>query len=239
MRTFLERLAIYLTLGIVSLTNVAHALNPIHESTYLAYGGGLSQGMPTLHAAFIVPSGGDVIDIPIGQSLALGPRFEIGGGLKTQWGGADDLIPAIVFGGQIAVSSRSALGLHFLMSTHGGDYNGLTGVWHTRGGLGRKVSTDFDFRLGFLDALVDGNALCAMELSYGLKLHVTRGVSLLGGLVASSQTKSFNDHFALDVEPGVHVGTGRNSGVQTVVTLGLAGERRETMRVKVGWVQAF
>ncbi len=239
MSSFKTRLAFYLTAGLAVLTSKALALNPIHESTYLAYGGGLSQGMPTLHAAFIVPPGGDVLHIPIGLAFALGRSFEIGGGLKTQWGGSDDLIPAVTFGGQFAVTNQSALGLHFLLSTHGGDYNGLTAVWHTRGGLGRKVSTDFDFRLGFLEALTDGNALCAMELSYGLKLHVTHGVSLLGGLVASSQTTQFNDHFALDVEPGVHVGTGRQSGVQTVVTLGLAGERRETMRVKVGWVQAF
>jgi hypothetical protein len=215
------------------------ALNPIHESTYLAYASGLSQGEPTLHVAAIIPKGGETVGLPLGLSLALGSRLEIGGGVKTQWGGGGNPLAAFVFGAQYGLSGRTALGLHLLLDADNGDNQGLTLTWHQRGGLSRKISTEADLRLGLLDALVENKALFALEGSYGLALAITRGVGLQVALITSSQTKQFNDHFALDLEPGLRVGTGRQSAVETVFTVGLAGERREDFRVKVGWIQAF
>lgn len=217
----------------------ALALNPIHESVYLAYPTGLSRGEPALHAAAIVAGGGDVFDLPLGLSFALGRQFEIGAGIKTAWGNGRDPVTSWVLGLTAAVDARTALGVHLLFAAQGSEPVGLTLLGHRRGGLSRRIATISELRLGFLSGLAQNGALLAFEGNYALRLQLAGPVALQAGAVVSSQTRHFNDHFALDFEPGLHVGTGRNSALQTLITLGLAGERREGMRVKCGWVQAF
>lgn len=217
----------------------ASALNPIHESVYQAYPTGLSQGEPALHTAAIVDEGGGAFDLPLGLSFALGKQFELGASIKTAWGNGRDPVTSWVLGLSAALDSRTALGAHLLFSASGGEPVGLTLLGHRRGGLSRRIATISDLRLGFLSALAQQNAFMAFEGSYALRLHLAGPVSLQAGAIASSQTRYFNEHFALDFEPGLHVGTGRNSAVQTLITIGLAGERREGLRVKCGWVQAY
>jgi hypothetical protein len=217
----------------------ALALNPIHESVYLAYPTGLSQGEPAMHAAAIVPGGGDSFLLPLGLSFALGRQFEVGAGIKTAWGNGGDAVTSWVLGLTASVDARTALGVHLLFDAQGGEPVGLTLLGHRRGGLSRRISTATDLRVGFLSGLAQHDAFMAFEGGYALRLRVTGPVSLHAGAVMSSQTRHFNDHFALDFEPGVHVGTGRNSALQAIITLGLAGERREGLRVKCGWVQGF
>lgn len=215
------------------------ALNPIHESVYLAYPTGLSRGEPALQMAAIVAEGGDALDLPLGLSFALGKQFELGAGIKTAWGNGRDPVTSWVLGLSAALDARTALGAHLMFSASGSELVGLTLLGHRRGGWSRRIATVSDLRLGFLSALAHENALLAFEGSYALRLHLAGPVSLHAGAVASSQTRHFNEHFALDFEPGLHVGTGRNSAVQTLITLGLAGERREGLRVKCGWIQAY
>jgi hypothetical protein len=223
---------------VLGVAGMAFALNPIHESTYSAYPQVLTRGKGAMHAAVIVPKGADGLSLPIGAALSLAPNFELGAGLKAYLGDNSD-ISHLAFGGQYGVSGRTTMGLHLLVDMNGGDSHGLTAAFYRQGSLAPSIATGLSLRLGFLDALVSPDALCAFEAGYALRILLAHGVSLGAGLVGSSQTSDFNDHFALDLEPEVRVGTGRNSAVATILTFGLAGERRESMRVKVGWIQAF
>lgn len=218
---------------------LAFGLNPIHTSTYAAFPSGLSQGTPSLHVAAIVPNGGGSLFLPIGLSLALGRDIEVGGSLHTHWGNGGDAFGAMVFGVQGALRSNNTIGLHLLIDAHGGDANGLTLNFHHHGGFSRRLSTETELRLGFLDGLAYDNALFALEGEYVLRVHASGPVSLQGGVIASSQTRHFNDFFALDLEPGVHVATGRKSALEALITMGLAGEHREGFRVSFAWIQAF
>jgi len=225
-------------LSVVFLPNRIWALHPLHESTYLAFPQGLTGGKGAMHLALIVPRGGDALYIPVGGALALGSSVEVGAGLKTVLGDASD-IQYLTFGGQFAGLGHSVYGLHLLLDANGGDNHGLTATYFHQGGLSRRIATALGLRLGFMEALVAENALMAMEAGYALRLALSHGVALQAGLVAASQTKHFNDYFSLDFEPEVRVGTGRQSAVATILTLGLAGERREDFRVKVAWTQRF
>jgi len=217
----------------------ALALNPIHESVYSAYPSSLSHGEPSLHLAAIIPEGGDWVEIPAALSFGIGASAELGAGLKTIWGNDGDHIPYFVLGGQLALTSRSSLGLHLLFDANGGKNNGLTFTGDKRIGHGRKLYSELHARLGFMEALVTDDALMAFEGQWIPSLILLPNVTLQCGVVASSQTKHFNDFFALDLEPGVRVPTGRESAVVTTFTLGLAGEHRTDFRAKVAAVHAF
>ena len=62
---------------------------------------------------------------------------------------------------------------------------------------------------------------------------MARPLSLEFGLIASSQTSGFDERFAFDFQPALLAHIGRESVVATAVAIGLAGKRREDLRVKV------
>ena len=90
-----------------------------------------------------------------------------------------------------------------------------------------------------MEALVERDALMALEAGWYPTLSIVRPLSLECGLIASSQTTDFNDYFALDLKPSLLVHIGKESAVETGLYLGLAGERRERMRVQVSVIKAF
>jgi hypothetical protein len=233
------RLRAILILVLAGFSVSVFALNPIHTSTYSAFPTGLSQGKPSLHAAAIVPNGGGALYLPLALSLALSRDIEIGGGVQTQWGNGGDAVSSLLLGVQAGLRGGNTVGLHLLVGASGGKANGLTLNYHHHGGFSRRLTTETEARMGFLDALAYGDALFAMEAQYALRALVTGPVSLQMGGILSSQTDAFNDHFALDLEPGVHVATGRKSALEGLVTLGLAGPHRESFRVCFAWIQAL
>jgi hypothetical protein len=79
----------------------------------------------------------------------------------------------------------------------------------------------------------------AFEAAWIPALHFGRGLSVECGLVASSQFSDFNDYFALDLQPALSVGLGNDGAVLSQVTVGLAGERREDLRVKIALARGF
>jgi hypothetical protein len=213
----------------------ASALNPIHEASYNLLPRGKSSAPATFSIAGIVASGStDFWQVPLSLVLEASPKVELGGGLKTQWGdAADDHVPFLVFGAKYQVERSTSLQADMLLGASRGFGKGFSLAVHHRMGHSRRIHSRFAGRLGFMEALVEDDALMAMEAAFYPTVSVARPLSLEFGLIASSQTSEFNDHFAFDFQPALLAHIGRESVVATAVAMGLAGERREDLRVKV------
>jgi hypothetical protein len=165
---------------------------------------------------------------------------ELGAGLKTRWGsGADDHIPYMVFGGKYLLDGATTLMGDLLLGVDVSSGKGFTLGVHHKQGHGSRFFSRFTGRLGFMEALVERDALMALEAGWYPTLAIVRPLSLECGLIASSQTTDFNDFFALDLKPSLQVHIGKESVVETGLYLGLAGEHREDLRVQVSVIKAF
>lgn len=217
------------------------ALNPIHEASYNLVPRGKFAASGHFAIAGILDSRvDDFWKVPFSLALEAGPKVELGVGIKTQWGGAsDDHVPYLVFGAKYRVAGPTTLQGDLLLGANAGAGKGFSFGLHHREGHGRRLFSRFTGRLGFMDALVRQDALLALETAWYPTLQIVRPLSLELGLIASSQTTDFNDHFALDLKPALQVHMGRESMVESAVTLGLAGERREDLRVQVTVIYAF
>ena len=219
----------------------AAALNPIHEASYnlLPRGKFASSGVVSI-AGILDSRSDDLFQIPFSLSLEASPRVELGGGIKTQWGDAsDDHVPYLVFGAKYMLDGATTLQGDLLLGANISAGKGFSIGVHHRQGHAQRLYSRFTGRLGFMEALVQEDALLAMEGAWYPTFVIVRPLSLEFGLIASSQTTRFNDYFALDFQPALQVHIGRESLVETAVAIGLAGEQREDLRVKVAVVYGF
>lgn len=233
---------LHATLALMSaLVGPALALNPIHESSYNLVPRGKSASSGWFSIAGILDSRvDDFWKVPFSLALEAGPRVELGAGIKTQWGGAsDDHVPYLVFGGRYMLTGATTLQGDLLLGANVTAGKGFSLGLHHKEGHGRRLFSRFTGRLGFMEALVEQDALLALETAWYPTLQIVRPLSVEMGLIASSQTTDFNDHFALDLKPALQVHMGRESMVESAVTVGLAGERREDLRVQVTVIYSF
>lgn len=224
-----------------ALARQAWALNPIHEASYsLVPRGKLASPMAFSVAGVVDARADDLWKIPVSLSLEPVPRTELGAGLKTQWGsGAGDHIPYLVLGGKYLLAASTTLQGDVLLGIERGAGKGFSLGLHHRQGHGPRLYSRLTGRLGFMEVLVRDDALMAMEAAWYPTLVVARPLSLEMGLVASSQTENFNEYFAFDLKPALQAHLGRDRMVETAVYLGLAGERREDLRVQVTVLYGF
>lgn len=233
---------LYATLALIAtLASGASALNPIHEASYnlVPRGKFASSGVFSI-AGNVDSRVDDIWGIPFSLSLEAGPRVELGAGLKTQWGPvADDHVPYLVFGAKYLLNGATTLQGDLLLGANVNSGKGFSIGLHHREGHGRRLFSRFTGRLGFMEALVQEDALMAMEAAWYPTVGIVRPLSLELGLIASSQTSGFNDYFAFDMKPALQVHIGRESVVESAVFLGLAGEHREELRVQVTVIYGF
>lgn len=234
----MRRLHVF-ALGLAALLGRASALNPIHESSYDLLPRGNFSSTATLEVAGIFASGDHAAGVPVSLAFRATPKLELGAGLKTFWGDVDDHIPYAVFGAKYLVPGQTSLQADLLVGMNSGAGNGLSLAAHHRFGYSPRFFSRLVGRLGFMDALVNDNALMAMELGFYPTLNLMRPLSLELGLITSSQTTDFDGNFALDFQPALQIHIGRESTVETAVALGLAGNHKEDLRVKVALLYGF
>ena len=226
------------TLGAVLAAQCAWGLNPIHESSYNLLPRGKFASSFTVDVGGITSSGSDVFEVPFSLSLEATPRLEFGAGLKTGWAGSEDHIPWIVFGAKyLARGGTTFMGDLILGANSPG--KGFALGAHHRFAHARRFYTRATGKLGFMEALTDNDALMAFEAAAYPTVNIVRPLSLELGFITSSQTEDFNDNFALDMQPALLVHIGGESVVEAAATVGLAGERREDLRIKVVVIYGF
>ncbi len=220
--------------AVVMGASQAFALNPIHTAGFA------SVDREASRADFLLETGGLFRDgdpvhaqIPVALSLGLG-RLEFGGALKTQWGHRGDAVTHFTFGGKFRADGNLTLGASLSTPLSDGASPGLMLEALGRNGHGRRLSSLWVARAGFLDGLAYGDALMAMEFSWTPRLTLGRGLSLECGLIGSSQTENFDGHFALDLQPGLQVGLGRSGALFAGIVLGLTGDHSESMAARLG-----
>lgn len=212
----------------------AAAFNPVHESSYNLEPRGMFAAGTTLSAAGIIDSRNTgVFLIPVSAAVAVAKQVELGTGVKTDWGDVDDHVPYLVFGAKFLTPGQTTFQADFLVPAAAHAGKGLSLASHHRFFYGGPLSGRFAARVGFMEALVHDDALLAFETAFYPTLSFGSGLSLELGLIASSQTKYFEDNLALDLQPGLLIGGGRGTSVEACVALGMAGDHKEEMRVKV------
>ena len=226
--------------GLHLCLSAAAAFNPIHEASYNLEPRGNFPSGATLQVAGIIDSRNTgVWQVPASLALRITPRMELGLGLKTIWGGGDDHVPHLVFGVKWLSPGQTSYQADMLVPANSGYGKGFSLASHHRFGHGGMLSSRLAVRLGFMEALVTDDALMAFETGFYPALNVGSGLSLECGLIGSSQTKDFEPHFALDLQPAINVGFARASTLEAAVAIGLAGDRKEEMKVKLVVIHGF
>ncbi len=214
----------------------AWGLNPISEGGFALWPRGVSPTDFRAEEGFIILSGSGV-EIPGAVSLRATPTLELGAGLQTYWGGNRAHIPYLPLGVKYQTDRATALNLDFWVPTQNGN-GGLRLGALTRLQHGGRLSSVLSGQIGFFDAFTGGGG-AALGTAWTPSLRLLRGVSLQCGLVASSDTRAFNDHFAFDLQPGAFVDLGRGSSLLSQITLGLAGPHREDVRAELALSEGF
>lgn len=216
------------------------AFNPIHFGSYDLVPHGIHEAATTLSIAGQVDSRRtEAWDVPASLALKVSPRMELGAGLKSHWGEAEDHVSYLVFGVKWRTLEKTHFQADLLIGADAARGKGFSlASLHRFRHLARLHSL-LTARIGFMDALVDSEALMAFECGFYPTLSPVRPLSLQLGLIASSQSSAFERHLAMDIQPALQVRYGRDSMVETAVALGLAGERKEEMRVKVALMHGF
>lgn len=224
----------------LSAAQALHAFNNIHESSYTLLPRGNFASPATFQTAAIFRSNEqNTVAIPVSLGFRATSDLELGAGLKSFWGHRDDNLPYLVFGAKYLIPNQTSLQADLLIGIQGGAGDGLALGFHHRFGYSSRFYSRLVGKLGFMDALVDDHALMAYELGFYPTLVLMNPLSLEFGLIASSQSTNFNGHFALDFQPALDVHISRESVVETAVALGLAGDRREDLRIKVTLIYGF
>ncbi len=214
--------------------NIAFAFNPIHESSYnLEPRGNFNSGATLSVGAIVASQSTSVWQVPASVALRITPRTELGLGLKTQWGGGSDHVPYLVFGMKWLSASQTSFQADLLVPANSDAGKGFSLASHHRFSYGDMLSSRLAMRVGFMEALVNDDALLAFETGFYPTLSLGNAISLEAGLIGSSQTKDFERNLAMDFQPAVNVGFARASTLQALVAIGLAGNRKEEMRVKL------
>ena len=212
----------------------AWAFNPIHESSYnLEPRGNYPTGANLAVAGIIDSRNTSVWAVPASVALRVTPRMELGMGLKTRWGGGDDHVPYLVFGAKWMAPGQTSYQADLLVPANSNSGKGFSLASHHRFSHGDMLSSRLAVRLGFMEALANNDALMAFETGFYPALSFGNAVSLELGAIGSSQTKEFEGNLAMDLQPALNVGFARASTLQAAVALGLAGDHKEEMRVKL------
>lgn len=217
----------------------SYAFNPIHEASYNLEPRGNYSGPTLLLGGIIDSRNTGAFQIPVSFALKVTPRMELGAGIKTAWGDVGDHVSYLVFGMKWLAPGHTSYQADFLVPANSGYGKGVSLASHHRFGHGSHFSSRLAVRLGFMEALVSDDALLAFETGFYPTFSLGNGLSLESGLIGSSQTRDFESHFALDLQPAVNVGFARSSSLQAAVALGLAGDRKEEMRVKLMVAHGF
>jgi len=219
----------------LALPSAVGAFNPVHDASYdLEPAGVRPQQLHLSGAAIIDARNTDVWGIPVSLAFRASPSVELGAGIRTAWGsGTDDHVPFLVFGGKWQSRSRTSYQADLLVPAHGDRDLGLSLAAVSRFHHFEALDSKLALRLGFLEALTDDHALAAFEAGWYPILMPGRPLSFELGLIGSSQTRDFEGHLAMDIQPALIVAFGRHSRLMAGAALGLAGEYKERLRAKV------
>jgi hypothetical protein len=216
----------------LALPAVPFAFNRIHDASYDLEPAGIRARPATLSvAAFVDARNTDVWQVPVSLALRAMPALEFGAGIKTAWGDAEDHVPYLAFGAKWQARTRTSFQADLLVPTHGNREFGLSLASLQRFHHFSALDSRLALRLGFLDALTD-RALAAFEAGWYPVLMPSGPLSFEMGLIGSSQTRDFEGHLGIDLQPALIVGFARHSRLLAAAALGLAGDRKEHLRAK-------
>jgi hypothetical protein len=217
----------------LALPAAVAAFNPIHHASYDLEPAGVRPQQVNLSGAAIVDSRNtDVWHVPVSLAFRASPSFELGAGIRTAWGGTDDHVSSLVFGGKWQARSRTSYQADLLVPAHGNGELGLSLAALSRFHHFDILDSRLAVRVGFFDPLVAEHALAAFEAGWYPVLLPSGPLSFEVGMIASSQTRHFENHLAMDVQPALIVGFGRHSRLMAAAAWGLAGDAKEQLRVK-------
>ncbi len=208
------------------------SFNGIHDlSSYSLLPRGVYSGPYTFGVGTYFTPGQSQINIPMSFSFTPTRGLELGAGLKSRWVNTSSNFPWLIFGLKYKLTSHTLL-TNVLLGTSSSTSNGLSVGLYRHQSMSSHFSYRYQAKLGFLKALTDDSWM-AFELEFYPTLKIFNPVSLEFGIITSSQANEFEDHFALDFQPGILVGIGRQSQVVTTVAIGGVGSRQENFRVQM------
>lgn len=218
----------------LALPALVGAFNPIHDASYdLEPSGVRPQTLHLSGAAIIDARNTDIWRIPVSLSFRASPAVELGAGIQTAWGsGTNEHVPFLVFGGKWQSRTRTSYQADLLVPAYGDRDFGLSLAAVSRFHHFEILDSRLAVRLGFLNALVADHALAAFEAGWYPVLMPGRPLSIELGLIGSSQTRDFESHLAMDLQPALIVAFGRHSRLIAGAAVGLAGDAKEELRAK-------
>lgn len=213
---------------------VVFALNPIHEASYNLVPSSNFQCATTLSGgAYVHSQTTSTFDMPVAIALQATPRVELGARLQSRWGDVEDNLPYLIFGVKWLTLKHTSVQADLMIGTNLNTGKGFSISTHHKFQYFSWFSAPLVTHFGFMEAMVDRDALMAMEIGYYPTLAVARNLALECGLISSSQTNGFEDYLAMDLQPALRVKFGHQSELVTALAIGLAGRMREKMRAKV------
>lgn len=217
------------------------AFNPIHGASYDLEPAGNRPHTLHLAAAGILDSRStDRWEVPFSLSLRASPRVELGGGIRTEWGsGTDGHLPYLVFGAKFLARTGTSFQGDLLVPAAGNRGKGFSLAALHRFRHAAWLDSRLAVRFGFMDALVRNDALAAFEAGWYPALRPGGPLAFELGLIGSSQTRDFEGNLAMDLQPALDVAYRRRGNLKVAVALGLAGDRKEELRVKAQLDQGF
>ncbi len=225
---------IWVTLIGLSAFQMVFALNPIHEASYNLVPGSTFQCATTMSGgAYMRSQTTSIFDMPVAIALQATPRVELGARLQSRWGDVKDNIPYLIFGVKWLTLKHTSVQADLMIGTNLNTGKGFSISTHHKFQYLPRLSAPLVTHFGFMEALVDRDALMAMEIGYYPTLAVTHNLALECGLISSSQTKGFEDYLAVDLQPALRVKFGHQSELISALAIGLAGRMQEKMRAKV------
>lgn len=221
-------------LAYLACAGSAGAFNAIHDASYdLEPHGNWAYGTHLSIAGIIDSRATDYWMIPASIALRASPQVEFGAGLQTRWGSAQDHVPYLVFGVKWLTKTRTSVQADLLVPANVDHGKGFSLATYHKYSHFDAVGSHLALRLGFMEALVDDDAILSFETGWYPTLFPGQPLSLELGLIGSSQTKRFEEHLAMDMQPSVIVNFRKASSLQAAAAMGLAGDRKEELRVKL------
>ena len=159
--------------------------------------------------------------------------------MQTVWGSADDHVPYLVFGMKWMTKTQTSFQADLLVPANVDHGKGFSLASHHRFHHMAILDSRLALRTGFMEALVDEDALMSFEGGWYPTLLPGGPLVLELGLIGSSQTKDFEGNLAMDIQPAIIVNFRRNSWLEAAAALGLAGDHKEEMRAKVLLTHGF
>jgi hypothetical protein len=229
----------FLFLVLLSISQL-FSLNLIHDASYQLFPRiiGNKSGFVSVGALFNPSSDGNLA-VPISGGLFFSPNIEIGAGLKTNWINTDNHIPHGVAGLRYKLKNRWILNGDILFPLSSGNETGISLGVQKQSQYHKRFYTYLTGKLGFMQGLAMDDALMAFEVAYYPTLKIFSPIYLEMGIIASSQTKNFEDYLAIDIQPGVRVPVARGAILQATCTYGLAGKQKEDARFNLIMIRRF